>query len=637
MMTMSGIGKFRLEPIRYLPISDLAVPYYMDKAKSQLSQVIEKDFSPDINDIVSIFNILRYMSDGLEQRLDNPDRKSLTYVIIEFCKLVTPNDMLTHFNQLSRWLDDDFWEFFVSYKLERNLSEDEFCRFLTSEEPNIRPILLQKPLCKKFRKSLRDYFLSNIKNVCYLIERKEIQRTPSPVIPIDVTFDDELSLISRYIESESPSFGYLEIFGQSKEIPSRMRLAAQRRAEVVRTQVVKSAAIFDFGVEVSYREQDDAVEVELKGGIAKFFYDINWIRSNSDNATLLNNFIHLFNYIDDQSRLTLCFQMSELGVMERTMLKQRVDWHPEGVAFAQKNQAALLQLHSYSKVLVSIDSSIEELINWFFSDYTKTEFGIHDFQADLPEGERPFVEKCKLLAPEIERVLRQFQLLVEDGQIDHDLIALETNPFSPAYTKSFLERKYCYINSDDGERATYYFYSDQCMLNYDSRSQKSYETFANRLAQQKPCSDDFEEYQDADLNWLEEKGYLQFDSGVLVEVNVDEINFLGEIFRNGCLCYDDYNGNLKKALDVMISQGTLRVESSLFSEPEGKYIDYHLNKRSFINSLDLRNKYAHGSHLGLKGDDRVHELNYLQLLKIMICIVLKINDELCRRSDTKIE
>lgn len=623
-----------MEPIRYLPTSDLALIFYLESANTLLCQVQEKKFSPDISDIVSISNILRYLDDGLEQQLNNPDRGSLMRMIVEFCRSSSPVEILAHFNQLPRRFDNDFWSFFTRFGIEKNLKEDDFEAFLSNQKPNISSILIQAPLQNKFRRSLRDYFLSNVENVRFLIARKEVRNTPTPVIPIDITTEDELSLISAYISSENPSFSYLEIFAQSKEVPSKMRLAAQRRAKDVRAQIFNSATTFNFGVEVSYREQEEAVKTELEDGIAKYSYDLNWIQTNSDRATLLNNFIYLFNYIDDQSRLTLCFQLSELGVFERTTSTQRTDWHPEGIFFTQKNQAAFLQLHSYSSLLKSLDTSTEELINWFFRDYTKTEFGINNFQADLPVGDRPYIEKCKLLAPEIERILRQFQLLVDDGQIDHDLIALETIPFTPSATGSFLERKYCYLKSTDGERATYYFYSDQCMLNYDSRSQKSYESFANRLAQQNPNKEDFGRHQIPDLNWLEENGYLRFgDNGTAEVANVCKVVFLGEIFRNGCLCYDAYEGKWKDALDMMITEGTLRVGSSLFSEPEAKYIDYHLNKRSFINSLDLRNKYAHGSHLGAGDKEQEHEFNYFQMLKIMVCIVLKINDELCRRSE----
>ena len=79
----------------------------------------------------------------------------------------------------------------------------------------------------------------------------------------------------------------------------------------------------------------------------------------------------------------------------------------------------------------------------------------------------------------------------------------------------------------------------------------------------------------------------------------------------------------------MLNDGLLRTGSSLFSQPEADYIDFHLNRRKFINSLDLRNKYAHGSHAGSQEDENQVRNDYLQLLKTVVCVVLKIKDDLC--------
>lgn len=623
-----------METVRYLPLSDLAVPFNLRNAKNIIYQIQEQNFSLDINNIVSVNNILRYLDDGLEEQLENPNKASLKAILIDFIRSNSPTEILTQLSDLPRYLDEDFWSFFIDFKIEKKVSEEDFRAFLFDQKPNLRAILLQSPLRNRFRRSLREYFLSDIENVSFLIARKEIWFTSSPVIPKDISAEDECLLVHTYINSDNPFLHYLEIFAKSRKLPPRIKLAAKRRAESITEQIFNSSTTFNFGVEVSYRIQNNSVKAEFIDGVTKYSYDLNWIQDNLDRATLLNNFIYLFDYIDDQSRLTLCFQISELSTFERELSTQRTDWLPNGLIFTQKNQAALLQLHSYSMLLNKLGTSIEKLINWFFREYIKVEFEIGDFEVDLPMGNRPFIEKCKLLLPEIERILRQFQLLVEDGDINHELIALETNSFVPSSTKSFLEKKYCYLESKDGKRATYYFFSDQCMLNYDSFSKTSYESFIDRLSRQKLYKKDFEIHQIHDLIWLEENGYIQFDEEEAISVtNKYKVIFLHEIFRNGCLCYKVYQDLAKETLDTMIAEGTLRVESSLFSEPEAEYLDYHLNQRRFINSLDLRNIYAHGSYSATEESEQQHEINYFQMLKIIVFMVLKINDELCQKNE----
>ncbi len=157
--------------------------------------------------------------------------------------------------------------------------------------------------------------------------------------------------------------------------------------------------------------------------------------------------------------------------------------------------------------------------------------------------------------------------------------------------------------------------------------------FARRLVQSAPRLSDFEAYQKQEIDWLISRGYLEVNLESVVQMkNVFGIVFLGEIHRHGCLNYNYYSGEAKDTLDSMIGDGILKSESTLFSRPEMDYIDFHLNRHRFTNSLDLRNKYAHGSHSGSQGGEDDSKHDYLQLLKILVCVVLKINDDLCANS-----
>ena len=54
-----------------------------------------------------------------------------------------------------------------------------------------------------------------------------------------------------------------------------------------------------------------------------------------------------------------------------------------------------------------------------------------------------------------------------------------------------------------------------------------------------------------------------------------------------------------------------------------------LNKSKYSNGFDLRNKYIHGTN-SLNIDE--HEADYIEMLKIMALIIIKINEELCHKS-----
>ena len=92
---------------------------------------------------------------------------------------------------------------------------------------------------------------------------------------------------------------------------------------------------------------------------------------------------------------------------------------------------------------------------------------------------------------------------------------------------------------------------------------------------------------------------------------------------NGVISYWKLNEKQRKEIDALVQKGILRFESTLFSKPEQDYLNYCLNKSEFVNSLDLRNMYGHGTQPF--GDEDVHHSNYIRFLKLFVLIIIKIN------------
>ena len=69
----------------------------------------------------------------------------------------------------------------------------------------------------------------------------------------------------------------------------------------------------------------------------------------------------------------------------------------------------------------------------------------------------------------------------------------------------------------------------------------------------------------------------------------------------------------------------IRYGSTLLSEPEQDYFNYIFNNSEFDNSIGLRNKYTHGNQ---SIDEDQNKKDYYTILRLLILIVMKINDEL---------
>ena len=58
-------------------------------------------------------------------------------------------------------------------------------------------------------------------------------------------------------------------------------------------------------------------------------------------------------------------------------------------------------------------------------------------------------------------------------------------------------------------------------------------------------------------------------------------------------------------------------------------MNFMLNKAEFSNGLDLRNRYIHDT---CSLNEEMQQHDYLEILKIMALIIIKINEEFCEKA-----
>jgi hypothetical protein len=114
----------------------------------------------------------------------------------------------------------------------------------------------------------------------------------------------------------------------------------------------------------------------------------------------------------------------------------------------------------------------------------------------------------------------------------------------------------------------------------------------------------------------------------IVLVNRNRTFIYYYFYNNGVVLPSKLPNSLKQEVDKQLSEGALGAENKLLTRQEADYVDYYLNKSNFINGYDLRNKYLHGTSSGHNNENE-HYVNYLHALRILITIMIKINDDLC--------
>jgi hypothetical protein len=135
---------------------------------------------------------------------------------------------------------------------------------------------------------------------------------------------------------------------------------------------------------------------------------------------------------------------------------------------------------------------------------------------------------------------------------------------------------------------------------------------------------------------LLDNNYLSLDDDAhIIFKDIKMIWVLRELYENETINYVNCPNGLKKYIDTLLDKSYVKSSSTFFSESEQHYFNYYLNRSEYGNSLDIRNSYVHGTQPKAGKDQQKHKYHYIIILKLLILIILKINDEVCNKNLTK--
>ena len=622
-----------------------------------------KKEEPDINGIIEFFVIVKIIekTNCLEILQVNTDEKEkIVKVMKEYKKLIgcffgqiNNDNLIEIYEQVELYYKEEFFEVFECHKTYTLISKKLFKEICNCENFFIKHILQNKYTTEHFAEEVKKELLSNTEYARLLLDEYAIEgvipRRPLH-FPGIFTLKDREKLIKGYIDSISVNLNYLKMIVNTQksnnlDISDKTRLLAKRKIESKNKEYFETEGKesgYKCGAEVQFVErQDDVFELTMDGGITKCSYDKSWIEENKDFSTLLNNFIYLFGYVDGQMRITLSSKNKELSIFEDSLSLKSKKIYKKGISFNMKNMLSDLQLIAYYEVLEKLDIKIEDIIEWFFKTYLPNQFNIYNYKINMPPENLRYFEKCKLILPEFEFLLKQYNLLVEDDVIEQEILQSSSTPLTIEKIKSRINKKYAYPNLEleEYKKINYYFFSDQCMLYYIERFavrfEEIYENFYEIVINEQLKVEEYEGISGEYIQYLIQKNYIkENEEGFIEIVNPKKLLILQDLSHNEVIDYFKYPKTYRLEIDKLIRDDMLLIKSSLFSESEQKYFSYYLNKNHFNNSLELRNKYLHGSFSGIDSEE-FHHRNYMSILKLFILTIIKINDDLCTYEDEK--
>ena len=635
-----------MEKAKYFSDDDWSIGRALERAEKVLEEYERGAQCSDINSALELYNIQKLfqirakLPDWSEEYFRQLTQKATghTSTIGAFWKTVEDKDFIETYKNTEKLYRDNFWEEFERHKTYRRVSKETFRFFLKTQKPLITYILRQKEVVREYGKQLAEYMLDDPQSAELLLDYYlGLDKAPC-FLPNELSAEQKMQILEKYISSDDCNMNYLQSLlngriTNNKEFPvtPRLKQRAQKRLDAFWKNHFETHQGVETSVGVEFTP-DCPVEagcLSRKGTDLCAQYNTSWFLENLDYPTLLNNFIYLFGYVDFQFRSEFPAISSEMSEMEKNIGIRGPKEYRYGCAFEQRSLLFSAQLVVYANFLKRQGIAIEDVFQWFFETYLKEEFGVENFSFPVCSPEASILEKAKMMATEIERVFKQYKLYCEDGKIDHELLELETCSEKIDRIPSLRGNKYIYTTGDESATAQFLLFSNQSVLGMVESCGHEYETLYELLRKETVRLEDFADFQKRDLQWLIQRNLLATDPIGAIIPAWKKVRLLKDLYDKGVIV-NGYYSDCNAALEELQRQGFIRCESSLFSVPEQQYLNFMLNQAEYSNGHQLRNKYVHGSY---PLDETKQQQDYTELLKIMVLIIIKINEEFCFRED----
>lgn len=645
--------------VKFYGKADMANGYMLEKALPILQQLKSSKEYVNINDVIELYNVYKFINAQIFRKDFNSEEKALfneenskiiNQIIGRFFSKVDNGTIANYFGKIEREYIEDVLELFEKYKVHKRISWDSFKHFIDSNHIPVFYIVECEKIVNTFDSDLRELILNNNQSIDLLIT-KYLKKSPARQVflPKSLSIEDKEQIVKNYIVSAMVHPGTLELIinlpvNSDFKISDDTRLAAKNRydQEMENLFVKSGNSGFQTTIEAGInKEQKEPVIIDYKEN--RFYISVSskWIKDNLDYPTLLNNFIHIYNFVDKENRIEFISKPNQISTLERVFMNPDLKKvYIKGSFFDIYNNFAVVAMVSYCEFLEKeCNIRIEEVLQWFFDEYLVFEFNIHDFIVNMPSSGSSYLEKCRTICCEFESILKQYEALVKFGKINHDFIELSSRPMDYHAIESLMPDKYIYLNEDnqDCQNTLYWLFSDQTMLTYLPHREdvERYNCLYELLINTTVNISEYEDYQRNNIKWLITKGILKQDSqGNLTLHDKLEAIILCNLYKNGFVSNQFLERfQLNKPLKNLQQKCWIYKESSLFAKQECDYLDFYLNKSKFTNGQDLRNTYLHGTQRKRGADIDLHRVNYYRLLMFVVITIIKINEELCYKDE----
>ena len=631
---------------------DMAGGFELSKGENILRNETKSVYE-DINDILELYNIKKYLDNDFYLKswslkdIAEFKKKAIEYgnIVGRFMSQINDSNFKFFYDQLLHGYINSFWEIVNNQKIQRKISSEIFEATLKSNPHEIRIILTHKDIVSSYNNVLRRFLLEYSKSAEILLSiyeaKDDFNNKKEMYLPKSLTIQDKENIVLNYIDSVDSNINYLRLIKNARikddfNLSDKTRLRAKRKEKEETDKLFEernNISLKKYGVSICFPLETDKIkDLVIENSVRKYTYSLSYIKEKNDYYSLFLNFIILFDYLDFENRIDLVSKKSQMDVMELLMGIHSQNEYRYGFVFTMHEMSSQAQIVAYCSIINDLGESLENILQRIFTSIFNVKYGFaNNARLSMPSPTASYFEKVRFLAPEFESVLKQYKYFVDDGEIDIELLQMSSTPCSIKDIPSLTPNKYLYLNEDNKELMgyVYLFFSDQTLLAYvKPYEEKYYKNLFALLVNEHVNFDNYEEHQKPQINHLINKGLLLLDKNNFIQItNISRILILKDLYENEFASFYHYPKVLQEETMQMKNQNMVYFESSLLSKSEQSYFNYYLNKSEFSNGFDLRNKYLHGTQANPEEIEK-HESAYFIYLKLLVLVLLKIEDDL---------
>ena len=638
----------------YFSKNDLSVGHYLEMAEKRIQEVSKGDVPSDLEGIIELWHIKRMIDDECkflewtDEKYNTLKQSTSGYsdIIAKFFRTLAPKMLKSEFDQLEWTYKKTLWKIIDAYKLYQLIEPDTLREILTENVNHVRIVLECPGIVEKYKSVIREILMSNVNSAHIILDifvaKQDLNRGTELHLPSNLSLADKEQILVNYLQSDDPNVNYVRLITQIKDDKNQIRLSTKTRLLAERLEKKLNAELLNdprtvtthWSIGVQFVDEEGSAPVVLKineKGIPTYTYSIPYIRQ-CDNINRVANCISLFRWLNQHFLINLISKKTEVDALESSLIDKGRDSYLSYMAFNNKNRLSLYQLYAYEEVLKKNNGSFEYEIKQFYEHHLKEEYNYPGLPINLPSVNDSALNKCRVLCPELDAVVKQYNTFVEEDEIDQDLIRL-SKPLKVEDGRSLLNNKYYEIAEDNNEILSVLWGllgSGNSLLSYvEPFKDNNYESLVDLLEKEdKVLYSNYAAFQKPHLDFLIQQGVVGVNAdGYLYIANQATINVLKSLWEYGVCSYWHYDEAERQILDDMLAKGWLVKDDHLLSKQERDYFSYYLDNAKFTNGKAYRNHYMHGSTPPVD-DENEHTVAYMTFLKLLAILLLKIEDDL---------